>query len=264
MAIENSVKTKICRNCSSPFTDRFCNHCGQEEFKRINYKHLWQAIKSDIFDVENGLLLTFKELWTKPGILVHNYINGIRIKYYSPLKYLIFWTALYLLIIPFTTAGETDHPLPDLVFNTHEVFSINGLRDFGLLWYKLMTKLTNIYFITVIPFLAGANLFIHRKKKFNFTEILVSQTFFCGQFASVAIVATLLSKYFNPPVFGIRFTDIFIQIPYFYLFIKMQKQLFTLRWMEAIRASIVTVFLGTFTYLLLAFLIYAIVKLILT
>jgi hypothetical protein len=81
-----------------------------------------------LLDVDRGLLLTFKELWVHPGVMILNYIQGKSKQYYSPLKYLLFWSALDLLVVAF----KYDVPwnfLKGLIANSNAPFSAKSFDD---------------------------------------------------------------------------------------------------------------------------------------
>ena len=253
----NMATEIVCENCGHIFQGEFCNKCGQQVFKRFSGLYLWHGLREDLFEIESGLLLTFKELWTHPGIMVLNYINGKTKRYYSPLKYLIFWTAAYLILIPFTTRSESRSSIIDLMINSHSPFSRESLDDFISFWVQLMKMQTNIYFLGLIPFLSVINYSFHQANKFNLIEILILHTYFCGQFAFVIIIFTSLTPLFiSFEIAGFKIMDLLLQLPYWYLFIRMQKEFFSETWNKAILKGIVILIVGTATYLFFLFLLF--------
>lgn len=250
-------QVEICKNCQQTFQGDYCNSCGQKLFKRFSIAYLWHGLRDDLFEIEGGLLLTFRELWTHPGTMVLNYINGATKKYYSPLKYLIFWTAVYLIIVPFTATSDSNFSLRNLISNSNPIFSTGSLIDFFYVWGYLMKIKTNIYLMGLIPFLTATNYQFHRESRFNYTEILILHTYFCGQFAFVAIVMTLLSMQIDlVTINGFRLSDILIQIPYWYMFLKMQKEFFGKTWSTSIFKGVAVLLVGTLFYVFVLYLIF--------
>ncbi len=248
---------EICKNCRQTFQGEYCSSCGQRAFKRFSISYLWHGLRDDLFEIEGGLLLTFRELWTHPGTMVLNYINGATRKYYSPLKYLIFWTAIYLIIVPFTATSASNFPIESVISNSNPIFSSRSLTDFIYVWGYLMKIKTNIYLMGLIPFLTATNYLFHRESRFNYTEILILHTYFCGQFAFVAIVMTLLSTQIDSlTIGGFRLSDILIQVPYWYMFLKMQKEFFGKTWTISIFKGITVLLVGTLLYLVVLYLIF--------
>ena len=251
----------ICKNCKQTFQGEYCSSCGQRSFKRFSFSYLWHGLRDDLFEIEGGLLLTFRELWTHPGTMVLNYINGATKKYYSPLKYLIFWTAIYLIIVPFTAASDSNFSVENVISNSNPIFSTGSLTDFYYVWVYLMKLKTNIYLMGLIPFLTATNYLFHRESRFNYTEILILHTYFCGQFAFVAIVMTLLSTQIGSlTISGFYLSDILIQVSYWYMFLKMQKEFFGKTWTISIFKGITVLLVGTLLYLVVLYLIFNVLK----
>ena len=247
----------ICKNCKQTFQGEYCSSCGQRSFKRFTISYLWHGLRDDLFEIEGGLLLTFRELWTHPGTMVLNYIIGATKKYYSPLKYLIFWTAIYLIIVPFTATSDSNFSLKNAISNSNPIFSTGSLNDFFYVWGYLMKIKTNIYLMGLIPFLTATNYLFHRESRFNYTEILILHTYFCGQFAFVAVVMTLLSTQIGSlTIIGFNLSDILIHIPYWYMFLKMQKEFFGKTWTISIFKGITVLLVGTVLYLIVLYLIF--------
>ena len=132
----NIGQSTTCKNCNTIFHGQYCNVCGQKLINRFTLSFLWQGFHKDIFEVDNGLLLTYRDMWVRPGTMVLEYISGATKKYYSPLKYLIFWTALYLIIQPFIAKEDIDrmeeHSITSLMLNSHSPFSRDSLLFLAL------------------------------------------------------------------------------------------------------------------------------------
>ena len=229
MLSKNSSTNKIeCKNCGNSFQGNFCNQCGQKVFERFSRTYLWLGLRKDLFEIDNGLLLTFRQLWLHPGTMVLKYINGETKRYYSPLKYLFFWMALYLFAISFTTKPDQNNSLADLVINSHPIFSKETFFDFIAVWRFVAGTLTNIYLLGLIPFLTTTDYYFHIRSKFNFTEVLILITYFYGQFVFVAFVLTLITPYIDPVrTVEVKIADILLVLAYYYLFFKIHKLLFS-------------------------------------
>ncbi len=97
----------------------------------------------------------------------------------------------------------------------------------------------------------------NQSSKFNFIEILILHTYFCGQFAFVTIIFTSLTPLFiSFEIAGFKIMDLLLQLPYWYLFIRMQKEFFSETWNKAILKGLVILIFGTATYLLFLFLLF--------
>jgi hypothetical protein len=206
-------------------------------------------------------------MWTRPGEMVREYINGATQKYYSPLKYMIFWTALYLIALELIRPKNTSNlfsqeTLTNFVFNSNPPYSKEAVSDFTILWYQLASQNTNYYFFGLIPFISLAGLLVYKKSNVNLTEHMILNTFFCGHFASVTILVALLST--NNKSFSQLFQSIFstrlLFVPYFYLFFKMQKGFFKEKWSATILKGLLCILGGTGIFIVLLFITFNTLK----
>jgi len=70
---------KICLNCGTEITDRFCPHCGQENIEpKQSVWHLINHFFSDITHFDGKFFITVKDLFAKPGFLSKEYMAGRR------------------------------------------------------------------------------------------------------------------------------------------------------------------------------------------
>ncbi len=254
----------VCKTCENIFSGKYCNNCGQPVIKRFTGNFLWQGIHQDIFEVDRGLLLTYKEMWLNAGGMVLKYIGGETKRYYSPLKYLIFWTAVFLIIQPFMNGGgEQSKSFEDLIFNSHLPFSNEAMQDFTFLLMRLTFSYTNLYFLGLIPFVSVINYFFHRKGKFNLTEIMILNTYFFGHMGSFLVVVALVSiplDNLNIDSIWVMIVGLITSIPFIVLFIISQKQFFKQKWSTTIFKGIGTLYGGITVYLFFLWLLFITIK----
>ncbi len=91
--------TKYCRNCNAELTGNFCSHCGQNSSThKINLKFLWHDIQHGLLHVEKGILFTVKELFTRPGHTIREYLEGKRVKHFKPVSLVLLLAGFYGLL----------------------------------------------------------------------------------------------------------------------------------------------------------------------
>ena len=76
-----------CLNCRQLLLmhQRFCHQCGQKtDTHRINFHYLVHEVPHSIFHVDNGILFTLKELFTRPGQSIREYLEGKRQQHSNP------------------------------------------------------------------------------------------------------------------------------------------------------------------------------------
>jgi hypothetical protein len=90
---------KVCLNCGTETTGRFCPACGQENIEpKQTVWHLINHFFSDVTHFDGKFFTTVKDLFTKPGFLSREYITGKRVSYLDPIRMYIFTSAIFFLI----------------------------------------------------------------------------------------------------------------------------------------------------------------------
>ena len=105
--IQTEVKTTKCLNCDTEFEGKFCPECGQSaETGRFTFKFIWENLIAAILGRDGGIWFTLKNLFTRPGAMIVEILNGKRRKYFSPFPMLVFSLTIYLLIA--SVSGSRD------------------------------------------------------------------------------------------------------------------------------------------------------------
>ena len=77
----------ICKNCGENTIGKgkYCHGCGQKSrTHRLTFKHFIEHdIIHGVLHLDRGLPLTLKEIFTRPGGVAMDYIEGKRKKYYN-------------------------------------------------------------------------------------------------------------------------------------------------------------------------------------
>ena len=116
MKTQHLRKDKTCLNCGTEVPDRFCSHCGQENVDtKESFGHLINHFFQDITHYDSKFVLTLKYLFTRPGLLTKQYVDGRRMDYVNPIRLYIFTSFVFFLIL-----GIVNHNDPNLD-NTEKV-----------------------------------------------------------------------------------------------------------------------------------------------
>lgn len=106
------VRTK-CLNCGTEFEGNFCPKCGQKSATgRFTMKFLIQNLLVGIFGNDGSVWFTLKKLFSRPGTMVKEILDGKRKSYFSPFPMLFCALAFYILL--FTLTGTVDDTRVDL------------------------------------------------------------------------------------------------------------------------------------------------------
>ncbi len=159
-----------CKNCNQPVENKFCSYCGQKtSVRKIDSTYIFKEVPNSILQMDHGFFFTVKELFTRPGHAIRNFIQGKRKPYYKPFPFLLVTTGILAVVMG----------LENYLFNTFDkIFkddqeNIDGnLRKLlnGLEW---MTE--NPISLTLILLVISSitSYLCFRKSKSNFYEIIV-------------------------------------------------------------------------------------------
>ena len=106
---KDTVKTTKCLNCGTEFEGNFCPHCGQKaDTGRFTVRFIFQNFILGILSNDGGVWFTIKNLFTRPGQMMVDIINGKRKSYFSPFPMLFLTLSLYVVIFSFTGSRDGD------------------------------------------------------------------------------------------------------------------------------------------------------------
>lgn len=106
---------KICLNCGTQLTDRYCQKCGQENIEpKPTLGHLIKHFFNDVTHFDGRFFVTMKMLIVKPGFLSSEYLKGKRTSYLDPIRMFLFISAtFFLLFLNFDNSKEKKHTNKD-------------------------------------------------------------------------------------------------------------------------------------------------------
>jgi hypothetical protein len=243
-----------CKNCENDFVGNYCNVCGQKVMNRLTIKSILTLIVDDVFEVNKGLLHTVRQLWINPGKTSFDFINGRTKNYYSPLKYLIFWTAVYFILSP-VLENRQELSIKELLFNTTKPFSADSFQEYMTIYTEMIFRHTDLFYLGLTPFLAIVSYVTYRKRKFYFMELSVLYLYILGQIIFVFAIAIPFMGLFGDNnlllIFILPLTAIIL-----YLVIKSHKQFFGETWTKSSIKGLVILYVGQLIYMLTTLIIF--------
>lgn len=100
MTHQQKPEKKHCKNCSELLQGRFCHNCGQKaKTERITIGLLWHDLFHFFTHIESGFLFTTLRMFTTPGTVIKEYVEGKRIRYQRPVSYFLIWVATWALLL---------------------------------------------------------------------------------------------------------------------------------------------------------------------
>lgn len=169
-----------CKNCQALTVGNYCSNCGQAtDTHRLSAHYLWHDIQHHLLHFDKGVFYTIKELFTRPGYSIREYIEGKRIKHFRPISLVILLATLYgILSLYFHT---------DVAGGIKYEFSENGAAAFQRL-NEWASQHYVAYMMIALPFSALGSFLAFRSQRYNFVEHFVMAAFLLGQ----ALVVMLL------------------------------------------------------------------------
>ena len=169
-----------CKNCHQTFKGHYCSNCGQTaETHKLNLHYLWHDIQHGLFHFDSGIFYTAKQLFTRPGHSIREFIEGKRIKHFKPISLVMVLATAYIASIHllhidlFAKTNETVIPNSNI--------KIEQLREWMVSHFAWITLLS-------IPLHTIGTAICFRKQGYNFIEYFVLNTYKATQKLYVAIL----------------------------------------------------------------------------
>ncbi len=93
-----------CLNCGHPLdmSDKYCPNCSQaNSIKKLTLKDFFNEFMSSLFNYDSKLFKTLSILLLRPGNITRDYINGKRVTYTNPFRFLLSLAFIYFLMFTF-------------------------------------------------------------------------------------------------------------------------------------------------------------------
>lgn len=93
-----------CLNCGHPLdlSDKYCPNCSQaNSVKKLTLRDFFEEFFSNILSYDSKLFQTLAALFLRPGRITRQYINGKRLSYTNPFRFLLSLAIIYFLLMGF-------------------------------------------------------------------------------------------------------------------------------------------------------------------
>ncbi len=181
--------TITCKNCNHKFEGNYCNNCGQTaETHEINFNSIIHEIQHGVFHVDKGILYTTKELLTRPGYTISDYLNGKRVKHFKPFGYVFILSATYAVL---TEISGKSNMFSDFLIGWNDSASENPNDKSSFLLVDVIQWMVNHYAYAVlflIPIISLASYLCFFRTKFNYFQHLILNSYIVGQRTAVYLV----------------------------------------------------------------------------
>lgn len=168
-----------CKNCGAELFDKHCHRCGQKaSVKRIELSWLIKELPHAIFHVDHGFFYNLKNLFTRPGFAIKDYLAGRRKPFFHPVTYLAI-----LLVLNYAAVKITNlHYYDEQELLSMSAKEIQFIKEYDKAqWWFL--EHTYYYMLIAIPVCSVFYFFFFRifRQKYNLAESGIILMFIIAQ-----------------------------------------------------------------------------------
>lgn len=98
-AREGDGEQCTCLCCGTLFHGNYCPQCGQSRLtRRLVLSDIVAHMASSLTNLDGQLMHTIRDLFTRPGYMIWDFIGGRRAEYFKPVQMLFFLATIYVLL----------------------------------------------------------------------------------------------------------------------------------------------------------------------
>jgi hypothetical protein len=169
----------ICKNCNNEVAGNFCGSCGQSaKTDRIDMHVVLHDLQHGLLHFDKGIFYTTKQLLTKPGHTIREYLDGKRVRHLQPFSFVIVLATFYGLLYHYLVFKQPNSWLPG---PNDDITSASA---------KIVTWITEHFAFNILIFILTTTVVsyvIFKKQKYNLAEHFTLNTFSLGLFTVVSL-----------------------------------------------------------------------------
>jgi hypothetical protein len=177
-----------CRNCEKEFEGKYCPACGQKsKTGRITVRQVINDLRDQVIHFDRGFLYTIRELATRPGHSMREYLEGKRVKHVKPIRFLVWATAIAFLANHYLGFQERllDKLDAEQKGGAHSRAMGQKILDFASAHPSLLMLMT-------IPTLALVGFLFFRKQRYNYAEMFTVNSFLMAEMNLLGILSGVI------------------------------------------------------------------------
>lgn len=174
-----------CLNCNTEATGSFCPNCGQKtSTARFSPKHIFKNdIASKYYSFfKNGLFFTLKELATRPGHSIREYIEGKRVNHMNYMTLFLLLSGIGIFIDKYAKVSQA-------VLNSENGENVKIMENY----FNFLRDNPKTYIFITIPIISFFTYQLLKKSNYNYAEHLILNIYK----ASAILVITKLTVLFS-------------------------------------------------------------------
>ncbi|MBF6608233.1 MAG: DUF3667 domain-containing protein [Flavobacterium sp.] len=173
------MQSTVCKNCSNLNIGNYCPECGQKaRTAKIDIRYLQEEAKYTFFHINSGFFYTLKQLLTRPGHMIREYIEGHRVKHYKPLLLLFVLAGVY---------GFLLHYIDIPAIMKAAIPENKNQLDLAPM-FRWMTSNYSLVEIMLLPLVSFCSWLAFRKWGYNFIEHIILNAYAAGLRLTISIL----------------------------------------------------------------------------
>ena len=169
-----------CKNCNHEVDGNFCSNCGQStQIDRINISSFSRELSEGVFQVNKGFFYTLKELSTRPGKSIQEYLQGKRKYHFKPIAYVLLLSTIYFLLSKITGSSTLSGDFLEGFSNADQETEVAKKQIKIIVWF------VNHYAYTTLMLIPLASFISFKKSNYNYLEHIILNTYTTGQQAII-------------------------------------------------------------------------------
>ncbi len=132
MSRNNRNKAKACPNCGTALQQdfEFCPHCGQENHDlRVPFRTFLYEFIESVTHFDAKLWATIKVIFTRPGLLTKDFVEGKRARYVNPARFYIFLSFIFFALLTWKLDRDMERGIEGVVEGSEQELRRATLRS---------------------------------------------------------------------------------------------------------------------------------------
>lgn len=218
---------------------KYCGHCGQRtSIDKVTFRETIDDLVDSVFSVNAPLFRTARALFTRPGTVFREFLEGRRKYYYKPVAFFLLATLLYLVIRSLISFDPFESITSVQVQDESDEQTLRLAREF------MLSNIDKMLFFFVLTLAGFSKLFFFRKN--TLAEFLVIAFYVAAVYTLLTILNMFVIQYISK---DIQFIAMILAWIYFvFAMINFYQKR---KWLVGIK-SVIVFFLAIWCYILLA------------
>jgi hypothetical protein len=123
----------LCKNCGSniPEQSNFCPKCGQDTHSHKQpFRHFIMEALENTLHFDSKIIHTVRDLFIRPGQLTINFNSDKRARYVPPVRFYIFTSFIFFLVMSLTSSNSIGVPEPVIQIEEDSVLTKGELSTY--------------------------------------------------------------------------------------------------------------------------------------